>query len=414
MSFYILSPNMSLLVPTVGQEASPTWAQDINASLSIIDQHNHANGAGVPITPSGLEISADLPFLSNNAIDLRSVRFDAQASPLALGSDIGCVYVSGVDLYYNDINGNQIQITALGGVAGTPGSIGGLVAPASVTYVGATPAFVFQSNANVSADLDAGSITIRENTVAANGIKLSSPTALGAGYTLTLFSSLPGSTLPVSVSSSGNLSAAQITAAQIVPNIALVGNISATGSISAGTSMAATTSLSVGTTAVVGTGLTVSAGGAAITGNSTVTGTLGVSGQTTTATIKPNGAGNATISANSSLTATVANSAGGNPLPMVVSYQPSSNGIVMLRAIIEGNGAISSGEGFSVSHPSPGVYTITFNTAFADAPAVIASSADLGSAGNLINVNAISTTSFSMNQSSDKRWCFVVLGQRSA
>ncbi len=201
-----ISPNMSLIIPTVGEEQSPTWAQDLNNSLSILDQHNHSSGNGNPIEPSGMNIVSELPFQNNDITGLRSANFQVQASPLALPGDLGCLYVSGVDLYYNDENGIQIRITASGGVAGTPGSIGSLAPPASVTYVSATPAYVFQSDVSTSADIDGGSLVIRENIANAKGVTLSSPAALSNDYALVFPAALPGSTKIMRLDSSGNIS----------------------------------------------------------------------------------------------------------------------------------------------------------------------------------------------------------------
>jgi hypothetical protein len=204
-----LSPNMSLILPTVGQEPGPNWALDLNNSLSIIDQHTHAPGSGSQISPAGLNINIDLPFNGNNAISLRSVRFDPQLAPIALGSDIGCLYVSGQDLYYNDVSGTQIQITALGAVAGTPGSIGNLIAPAAVTYVPANQSFVFESNQTNStpAAIDCGPLYIRNIAPSSNYIQLSANPVLPANYSLTLPSALPVSSKIVRLDSLGNLSA---------------------------------------------------------------------------------------------------------------------------------------------------------------------------------------------------------------
>ena len=202
-----LSPNMSLILPTVGQEPGPNWAFDLNNSLSLVDQHNHTAGSGVQITPAGLDINTDLSLQGNNLTSVKSTRYVSQLSPLAGGADIGCVYVSGSDLYYNDTVGNQVRLTIAGAVNGTPGSIGGLVAPATVTYVPANQAYVFQSNVNTSGSLDSGPIIIRNNTALSNGITLSPPTPLPANYTLTLFSTTPASKKIVTLDSLGNLAA---------------------------------------------------------------------------------------------------------------------------------------------------------------------------------------------------------------
>lgn len=198
----VLSPVMSMPVPVPGADPGPQYAFDLNSCLNILDQHDHTVGRGNPITPSAMLINADLLMGSNNIINLRSARFNAQVSPLALAADIGCAYVSGVDLWYNDVSGNQIQITALGGVAGTPGSIANLVSPASASYVAGSKTFVWQSNVNQAANMDAGSYILR-NIPGTFGLTLSPP-ALGSNYTVTL-PTLPGTPSFVSIDSSGNM-----------------------------------------------------------------------------------------------------------------------------------------------------------------------------------------------------------------
>lgn len=189
-------------IPVPGTDPGPQYAFDLNSCLSILDQHDHTVGLGNPITPSAMLINADLPMGSNNMINLRSTRFNAQSSPLALPADVGATYVSGVDLWYNDVSGNQIQITALGGVAGTPGSIANLVSPASASYVSGTKTFVWQSNVNQAANMDAASYILR-NIPGTFGLTLSPP-SLGSNYTITL-PTLPGSPSFMTIDSSGNI-----------------------------------------------------------------------------------------------------------------------------------------------------------------------------------------------------------------
>lgn len=198
----VLSPVMSMPVPVPGADPGPQYAFDLNSCFSILDQHDHTVGLGNPITPSAMLINADLPMGSNNITNLRSARFNAQLSPLALPADIGCAYVSGVDLWYNDVSGNQIQITSLGGVAGTPGSIANLVSPASASYVAGSKTFVFQSNVNQAANVDGASYILR-NIPGTFGLTLSPP-ALGSNYTITL-PTLPGAPSFMSIDSSGNM-----------------------------------------------------------------------------------------------------------------------------------------------------------------------------------------------------------------
>lgn len=202
MANTVLSPVMSMPVPVPTVDPGPQYAFDLNSCLSILDQHDHTVGLGNPITPSAMLINADLLMGSNNLTAIRSTRFDAQLSPLALGTDLGCLYVSGVDLWYNDENGNQIQITALGGVSGTPGSIANLVPPASASYVSGSKTFVFQSNVNQAANLDGASVILR-NIPGTNGLTLSPP-ALGSNYTITL-PTLPGAPSFLTIDNLGNM-----------------------------------------------------------------------------------------------------------------------------------------------------------------------------------------------------------------
>ena len=51
MANVTLSPNMNLPVPVVGQDPGPDWANNINSSLGILDQHDHTPGKGIQIVP---------------------------------------------------------------------------------------------------------------------------------------------------------------------------------------------------------------------------------------------------------------------------------------------------------------------------------------------------------------------------
>ena len=206
MSFETPTPNMSLPVPGVGLTAGPVYATDLNNCLSILDSHDHSAGRGVQITPAGLNISADLTFNNNNATNLRSVRLQSQGAPLALASDLGCLYEVNADLFFNDGNGTAIRLTQSGGIAGAPGSISGLVSPASATYIPISSTFVWQSGANLAANLDAASILLRNLTVNSKALTLQPPSAMAANYSLTL-PTLPSVQSFMTLDAFGNMSA---------------------------------------------------------------------------------------------------------------------------------------------------------------------------------------------------------------
>lgn len=197
---------MNLPIPVVGVDPGPDYATDLNSCLTIIDTHNHSSGSGVQITPSGLNINIDLPISNNNITGAKSVRFQPQSVALGGSSDKGCLYEVVSDLYYNDASGNQIRITQSGAVAGTPGSISNLVAPASASYVSGSLTFVWQSDVNTAANLDAGSIIVRNLTASSNGITISPPVSLASDYTITL-PALPASQKFMTLDASGNISA---------------------------------------------------------------------------------------------------------------------------------------------------------------------------------------------------------------
>lgn len=205
MAEFVLSPNMSLPVPIVSLTPGANYAFDVNNCLSLIDQHTHAFGSGVQITPNGLNINSDLTVQNNNLTNIRSARFFSQSSPISGVNDIDCLYVSGVDLYYNDGLTNIVRITQNGGVAGSPGSIANLTSPASASYSAGTSTFIWESDASTAANMDGGSVIIRQILANAKGITLASPNALSNDYTITLLPALPGSSSFLTIDSSGNL-----------------------------------------------------------------------------------------------------------------------------------------------------------------------------------------------------------------
>lgn len=183
----IVTPNMNLPVPVVGQEAGPQYATDIDSCFSLIDQHNHTPGSGVMIPTGALNINADLPMNNNRLLGIKSSVFSPQGAPLPGSSpDLGALYVSGADLYYNDGAGNQIRITQGGNVVGPTGSITGLTPPASASYSSGSGTFTWQSNINTAAKMDNGPITIRKTSVSSFGTTVNPPSVLSADYSLQL------------------------------------------------------------------------------------------------------------------------------------------------------------------------------------------------------------------------------------
>lgn len=210
MSNTTTDPNMGFQNPVPGTDPGPDYATNVSNSLRTIGAHNHSAGNGVKVTPSGLLINIDLPFDSNNATGLRSVRFTPQTGALSGVNDLGCLYEAVVDLWFNDGNGNQIRITESGGVAGSPGSISNLTSPASAAYVSGTQTFVWQSGVNTPANMDAGSYIFRNISPGSNGVTVSAPASLAADYPLVWPPALPSGNAFLLLDNSGNMSDSQV------------------------------------------------------------------------------------------------------------------------------------------------------------------------------------------------------------
>lgn len=373
MANFYNSTNMNLPIPVTGVDPGPDWANNVNASLTIVDSHNHSTGSGVQITPSGLNISSDLSFISNNAINLRSTRWTAQSVPLALASDLNCAYVSGVDLYYNDGSGNQVRITQSGGVAGSPGSISNLTSPASAAYVSASSTFVWQSAANTPANMDGGAFIFRNITSGSNGVTVQAPAALASNYTITLPLN-PASLSFVTLDNSGNLgTATSVSAAQI-----------AAGSITGSQLINAT----ITTTQIAAT--TIVAGNIA---NATITGTQ--------------------IASNVNLAGKAVQE---NSLNVVVSNTNATNSLSIIRGTVSAAGAKTSGEGFTVSRSSTGNYAVVFTTNFGDVPAMAATAqvSNIVACATTVGVSGFGIQLLAnASAPNDTIWSFIAIGQRA-
>lgn len=198
-----ISSNMNLPIPTVGSQPGPEYAQNVNDSLTLVDSHDHTPGKGVQLGADSLNISTALTLNGNFLEDVAGVTLVAQGSVPANGT----VYRSGVDLYYVDGLGNNIQITQNGGVGGAPGSISNLNPPASAAYVGGSSKFVWQSNTNIAADMDFGAAIMRNLSPNSTfALTLQPPAGLVSNYSITL-PTLPVATSFMTISSAGIISA---------------------------------------------------------------------------------------------------------------------------------------------------------------------------------------------------------------
>lgn len=227
MSFTTSTPYMNLTLPEPTLEPGPQWAVELNEAFTLVDSHNHSPGYGAPIVAASLDINSDLPFNNQNATLLRSARFSNQGSPLSLPSDIGALYVSGGDFWYNNLAGQQVKITAGGSLnAGAIGGIGGdyATAGALVSYIDATKSYLFTTDGTNYANMLSGAIKIYGSETSNFGVTLQAPSSLSASYILTLPTGLPAVQTALSVTSTGQIRAGIVggTAADVSPGYGLV------------------------------------------------------------------------------------------------------------------------------------------------------------------------------------------------
>jgi len=111
------------------------------------------------------------------------------------------------DLYFNTRSGIPVPLVVNGVIAGAPGNIAGLVAPASAIYNPLDGTFIFEQNTNQPANIDVGNIILRNPTTGSAGITIAPPTPFTTPYTLTLPNTPPPVTTILTMSSTGVVAA---------------------------------------------------------------------------------------------------------------------------------------------------------------------------------------------------------------
>jgi hypothetical protein len=359
-----LTPNMSLNVPTIGVDSGYTWETQVNANSGILDYHNHSPGSGVQINPAGLSINADLTFLDNNATNLRTARFFVQASAPSSSSDIGCLYVYGVDLYYNDVSSNQIRITSGGLVNATSSGISNGSASASFS----SSVLVVDAASNTPANIKCASILMGQTGVSgSNYVTISPPSSVSSGgYSLTLPAVSGSGTQLLQIDTSGNITPTATVSSTIANNIG--GEMSSIGANAVGGSMTYVGANSIASAMS-------SSGCNTIVSNSTATSIAGY--------------------------------------PLLLSN--GSGTPKFIWGVVLSSGTTSAGSGFTSAMIGTGAYMITFSTGFSTANfmmVVTPTTGNVFASYSVSTVHSVATVSF-LNASSsytDSGFAFFAIG----
>lgn len=186
MSYYTVA------LPTVSVTPGPLWAATLNQILTLVEGHGHTGSDETRITPSAININADLTFnTAYRALNLKSSQYATQSSAPAGGTFARGIYVvtnGGVsDLYYDNgttaiaiTNGNAIVPTGTGAANGFYGDYASVVAKAY--FDNSTNQYrFFKDNLTTRSKLVADSLILR--TASATGITLQKTDSTG-GFAL--------------------------------------------------------------------------------------------------------------------------------------------------------------------------------------------------------------------------------------
>lgn len=106
------TPNMSLLKPEPGVTPGQDWADMLNTIIDQLDAHDHSSGKGVKITPSAIDINADLGFGGYKAAGLKETQFNDQAAALSGASNARGLHSFNGNLYWVNGSGASVPITS--------------------------------------------------------------------------------------------------------------------------------------------------------------------------------------------------------------------------------------------------------------------------------------------------------------
>lgn len=283
--------NMVLIKPDPDGSIG-TWDTELNATIDLVDSHDHSTGKGVKVPTAGLNVNADLSFAGFGATALKVVDLAAVLASTVTGYPTA-IFVNSADneLYWRTSGGTNVKLTSgaslnaalLGGFTGDYGSGG-----SEANFNSGTSIFNFLRAANHRAFIDCSDIRLFQGTSGiTNAVKIRSPNALAGSYDFILPTALPGSTSLLQLTSGGQ---AQTTLTPSVTTLATTGaatigtTLGVTGLITATAGMTADglVTANAGVTAAANQHVTVSGTGRYKRGSLTrkIAGSGGVEGST--------------------------------------------------------------------------------------------------------------------------------------
>lgn len=117
------TPNLGMILPVPTVTLGPQWATELNAALTVIDNHDHTSAKGLRIVTAALNIDDDLTMNFHRLVDTEGLTLQPLGSPLSGAGNEATVNNSGGDLYWTNGSGVPVQITAGGSVITVPASV---------------------------------------------------------------------------------------------------------------------------------------------------------------------------------------------------------------------------------------------------------------------------------------------------
>jgi hypothetical protein len=146
---------MAETIPTLNQ-SGPNYASNVSYSLAFLGEHTHDGiNTGPLINLSSQNVIGDLDIDGYNVSSVRGVILNVQGAPLTGSIDVNELYDVNGDLYFNDSNGDVIQITKDGYVNSSSTTTSSLVLKsitnANYTIASADPYTAFDVSTTSSA-----------------------------------------------------------------------------------------------------------------------------------------------------------------------------------------------------------------------------------------------------------------------
>lgn len=194
-------------LPVVSTTAGPAYATLINAWMTEAQAKLEAK-----VTQADMAIGGTLEMNFHTLSEISTLKFQEQVGLLVGVNTQNSLWCYADELYFTDGAGNNIQVTASGGLNFVvAGGIGGDYGsdPAAAVYTASASAFVLTQDPGVPSKLHTGDILLRETVAGANAITIKSPASIAGAINRTLLGANPASTSVLMVSSAGVESASR-------------------------------------------------------------------------------------------------------------------------------------------------------------------------------------------------------------